>query len=251
MFSYLYNTLLHNPFYNLLILFSFLLPNQDLGLAIIALTLLVKGLLFPLSHKSIKTQAKMRELEVPMKEIKEKYKNDNQQQAVKVMNLYKEHGVNPFSGIFLLLIQIPIILSLYFVFREGVNLLSPDIYAFIPKPETVNSMFLGLVDIAKPSYVLAVLVGVTQFFQAKFSVQPLPKQEKKKDAPPSFQDEFAKSMQLQVKYFLPVFIGFIATKLNAGISLYWITNNLISIVHELFVKKKSKDVLLTVENKNL
>lgn len=238
MISFLYDNLLHKPLYNILVFLSFLIPGQDFGVAIITLTVLVKALLFPLSHKSVKTQAKMRELEAPMKEIKEKYKDDNQQQAIKIMNLYKEHGVNPFSGILLLFIQIPIILALYFLFRGGIDLSSPDIYSFVPKPDAVNSMFLGVLDIAKPSYFLAILVGVTQFIQAKFAVPSLPKQDLNK--PVSFQEEFARSMQIQTKYFLPIFIAFVATKLNAGISLYWITNNIISIGHELLVKRKAK-----------
>ena len=98
-----------------------------------------------------------------------------------------------------------------------------------------------MVDITKPSVFLAVLVGISQFFQAKLSMPKLPEPSTKKENP-SFQEEFAKSMQLQMKYFMPVFIGFIATKLNAAISLYWITNNVVSIFHELFVKNKAKDI---------
>ena len=119
MLGNIFNTFFYHPLYNGLVFLISAVPLADVGIAIIALTVLVKLLLFPLSRKAVRTQLIMKELEPELKTLKEKYKNDKQQQARKVMDLYKEKGVNPFSGIARILIQIPIILALYWVFFRG------------------------------------------------------------------------------------------------------------------------------------
>ena len=93
-----------------MVVLTSVVPGHDLGLAVILLTLIVKFILVPISHKTIKTQKKLKELEPEITKLKEKHKDDQQGQALKIMELYKEHGVNPFSGVFLMFIQLPIIL---------------------------------------------------------------------------------------------------------------------------------------------
>ncbi|MEK7070703.1 MAG: YidC/Oxa1 family membrane protein insertase [Patescibacteria group bacterium] len=237
----MYNTLIYYPIYNALVFLTALMPGNDIGLAVVVLTLIVKTVLAPLSHKTITTQRKMKELEPKINQIKEIHKKDQQAQAVKIMELYKEHQVNPFSGIFLMFIQIPIIFALFFVFQAGVDIASPFIYSFIIKPATVGMMFLGFIDLTKKNLILAILVGVTQFIQVKYSLPPVaPKKEGDKA---SFGSDLAQGMNFQMKYVLPIFIGFVSYGLTAVVSLYWIVNNLFTIGHEFYVRNRAEKIL--------
>lgn len=232
----MFHTIFYQPLFNALVALTAIIPGHDLGLAVILLTLVVKVALIPISHKTIKTQKKMKELEPAMTKIKQDNK-DQQEQAMKIMDLYKEHGVNPFSGVFLMFIQLPIILALFFVFKEGVDLLSPDIYSFITKPELINQNLFGFIDLTQKSLFLAFLVGITQFIQVQLSIPPAPAREKGQEV--SFGDSLAQNMAFQARYILPIIIMFISYTLNTAVSLYWIVNNVFTIVHELYVKRKA------------
>ena len=231
------------PLYNILVVLTDILPGHDIGLAIILLTILVRLGLFPLYHKSTKTQAKLKEIEPELKALKEKHQ-DREAQAKAMMELYKNHGINPFSGFMLLLIQLPIILSLYYVFRDSLDMHLDLVYSFVTFPQITSSMFLGWLDITGKSLAMAVLVGVTQFIQMQLALPALPKKTGNKE---SFGDDLSRSMQLQMKYFLPVMIIFIARSLPIAISLYWITSNIFSIGHELIVKKKALGFLAKIK----
>lgn len=247
MFHFIYNTFFYRPLYNALIFLTAIIPGHDLGLAVVLLTLLVKVLLVPISHKTMKTQRKLKELEPAMSEVKETYKNDKQEQAVKIMDLYREHNVNPFSGVLLMFIQLPIILALFFVFNSGIDLSSTDVYSFIVKPPLISHKLFGLMDLGQKSIFLSFLVGLTQFFQAKLSLPPTsPKNNK--EGGDSFGDSLAKSMNFQIKFILPIFIMFISYGMNTAVSIYWIVNNVFTIVHELYVKRKAEKILLGAEN---
>ena len=235
----MFHTIFYQPLYNALVALTTIVPGHDLGLAVILLTIIVKMVLIPISHKTIKTQKKLKELEPEMNKIKEKHK-DQQEQALKIMELYSQHGVNPFSGVFLMFLQLPIILALFFVFKEGLDLTSSDIYSFVPKPEFINHMLFGFIDLTQKSIVLALLVGITQFIQVQLSVPPTPA--KKEGAEASFGDSLAQSMSFQVKYILPIFITFVSYGLNTAVSVYWIVNNIFTVVHELYVRHKAQNI---------
>lgn len=231
----LFHNLVYTPLYNALIGILDLGPWIDMGIAVIVLTILVKLLLFPLSLKAARTQRVLKELEGPMKEIREKYKDDREQQGRKLLDLYKEKNVNPFSGFITLFIQLPVILGLYFVFLKG-GLPEVDtslLYSFIPDPGTVSMLFLGVVDMAAKSVPLAALAGITQFFQAHYALpKPAPRSEK-----PSFQEDLMRSMHVQMKYVLPVIVAFVAYIATAAVALYWITSNIFAIGQEIHVKR--------------
>ena len=131
--SYLFNTFFYNPIYNGLIFLVAYFSWVDLGIAVILITIIVKLILFPLTKKSIKTQLKIKQIEPKIKEIKEKYKNNREELAKKTMDLYKDNKINPFSGFFLILIQLPVLFALYFVFLKGglPNINTELIYSFI------------------------------------------------------------------------------------------------------------------------
>ncbi|MEK7579155.1 MAG: YidC/Oxa1 family membrane protein insertase [Patescibacteria group bacterium] len=237
----IFGTFVTTPLYNGIVLLMQALPWADLGVIVIVFTCVIRLILFPIAQKSVRTQLMVQKLQPEMDAIKEKYKNDKQEQAVKMMELYRNNKVNPFSNILFLFIQIPIIFGLYFmVLRAGFPAIDPTfLYSFVDAPSHINTMFLGLVDVTVRSIPIAILAGVSQFFQAKLMRVP----ETKKDTKPSFGNEFSKSLQFQMKYIFPVVIVFIASALPASVALYWTTSNLFSIGQEWWTRKK-----ITAEN---
>ena len=108
MFSYIWHTFFFDPVYNGLVFFIDIIPGGDVGLAIIATVIVVKTILLPLSIKAAKTQRVMREIEPKLREIKETHKDNREAQALAMMTVYREAGMNPFASLFLILLQIPI-----------------------------------------------------------------------------------------------------------------------------------------------
>jgi len=232
---------LYEPLYNGLVLLISIVPFADVGIAVIILTVFVKLILFPLSIKMVKTQLAVRELEPHIKKIKEKYKKDQSEQARKTMALYKEKGVNPFFGFLLILVQLPIIFSLYWVFfKGGLPVINEDIlFSFIPVPEIVNMQFLGFIDIGAKSIFLALLAGVTQYFQIKLSLPPMKPRENKT---PSLKEDLARSFNIQMRYIMPIIVIVISYVISAAVALYWTTSNLFAIGQEIYVRKRIKQV---------
>jgi YidC/Oxa1 family membrane protein insertase len=233
--TFLYRTFFYYPIYNVLILIAALVPNHDVGFSVIVLTVLVKLVTLPLFDRSVRAQQQLKVLEPHIQSIKERHK-DPQEQGAKILELYREHGVNPFSSIALLFIQIPIIYALFFVVQE-ITIRPADLYAFIVPPSSLETMFLGSIDVTTPNFLLAIIAGVTQFIQARLATPP--PQAQVTTSEPSFQADFAKSMQLQTLYIFPVLIVFIGMKLPAAVALYWITNSLLTAAHEYSVRRKA------------
>ncbi len=223
--------------YNVLVFLVGVIPGGNIGVAVILLTILVKLLLFPLSQKSVRTQAKMREIDPELRRIKEKHKDNQQELALKTMELYKKHGVNPFSGCLLLLIQLPVIFALYYVFLGGMKFDSNLLYSFVHLPSVIDMNFFGM-DLAKKSIFLALIAGISQYFQLHLSIPKVPP--KTTDGPLSFQDEFARNMSTQMKYVFPFMVFFIAYSISSVIALYWVVSNLFAIGQELVVRKQMK-----------
>lgn len=238
----LFNTILFEPLYNALILLIDVVPFADVGIAVVILTVIVKLVLFPLSIKAVRTQVKMKTLQGPINELREKYKDDRQLQGQKMLELYREHNLNPFSGFLTILIQIPVILALYWVFlRGGFPAIQTDIvYSFVKIPEMMNVHFLGLFDVTEnKNVVMALLAAGTQFFQAKYAFpKPEPKKEGEKN---TFQDDLARTMSVQIKYVMPIIVFFIAFSLVSVISIYWTVSNLFAIGQEVYVRNKVRN----------
>lgn len=239
----MFHTIFFLPLYNALIWLSSVVPGADVGLAIVILTLLVKFLLFPLQHKMSKTQLALKKLEPQLTSLKEKYKDNKNEHAKQMMALYREHGVNPFAGFLVLIIQLPILIALFWVFKDSFVLNREFLYSFVTHPETLNTQFLGFLDITAHNYYLAILVGVTQFFQMRLALPPTPPANKSETATPSFQADFSRSLNLQMRYFMPAMVIFISATLPAAVPLYWLTSNLFAIVHELFVRRQAEKIL--------
>ncbi len=235
----IFKAVFYLPLYNALIFFVSIIPYHNIGVAVILFTCLIKVVLFPFSQKATRTQFKMKQMEGELKDIKEKYKDDKKVQAEKTMELYKIKGINPFSGIFLMLIQLPVLMTLYYIFIHAgfpaVN--SANLYHFTRFTEagSVGMNFFGI-DVSGHSYIFAFLAAVAQFFQMKFT---LPKQEKKVGGAKSFGDELSRSMNTQMKYVLPAIIFLIAKSFPVIVSLYLITSSIFAIGQELYVRRKS------------
>jgi len=224
-------TIFYIPLYNLLIFLISIVPGHSAAIAAIALTTIIRIILFPLSKKSIKTQLEMRRIEPEIRKIKEKY-SDKQEQARKTLELYKQHEINPFAGFLLILIQLPILIALFQVFQSGLPVVDATIlYNFVHTPESVSMTFFGI-NLAGRSFILAVLAVVTQFIQINIA---LPKTEKKKDG--TFQSDLAHSMNMQMRYIFPLILFPIAF-LSAVVAIYLTTSNILMILQELFVKRK-------------
>ena len=240
MFTYIWHTFFFDPVYNGLIFFIDVIPGGDVGLAIIATVIVVKTILLPLSIKAAKTQRVMREIEPKLKEIKETLKDKREEQAQAMMKIYRDAGINPFASIFLIFLQIPIIIALYFSVYTGGGIALPAInvdilYSFIPVPDFANMNFIGLIDITGKSVILAFLAGITQYYQVKLAMPELPPKEE--GAAPNFKDDFMRNMQLQMRYVMPVIIFFVAYAISAAIALYFFVSNLVAIMQEVYVKK--------------
>src|SRR3989344_6933293 len=156
MLSSIWNTLLYEPLVNALFFLVSVIPGGDVGLAVIALPLLVKLLLFPFSQHFIKNQAAMNILAPELDKIK-KSEASKEEQAKLTFELYKKHKTNPFSGC---LVQIPaiiVVIALYNVFIKGVNFNTELLYSFIHVPEDMSMFFFGFIDISQKSFILLLL----------------------------------------------------------------------------------------------
>ena len=228
----LWNVICYQPLYNALLFLISVIPGGDVGLAVIALTIVVKLILFPLTQKSIVAQLKMKTIEGKINEIKEKI-TEKTAQSKAIFALYKENKVNPFSSCLLIFIQMPIIIALYMVFIHGFDSTPVAVYSFIHAPTTFNLNFFGIVNLAQKSIYLAVLAGISQFIQGY-----LAQGRQTKPTGTDMKAEFQKSMQTQMIYILPLMIVFIAYKVSAAVALYWITSNIFTIGQELYTRHK-------------
>ncbi len=234
----LWNIVIYQPIYNALIFIAQHITAQDVGLAVIVLTIIIRLVLFPLSKKSIVGQYKMRALEPKLQEIKNKGLS-KEEEAQATFALYKEEKINPFSGCLYLIIQLPILFALYFSFSHGV--VQPQhLYSFL-STDNLKNTFLGLIDITKPFFPLALLAGITQAIQAFLAPQPTPPG---RSGDTNMQAQFAQSLAVQTKYVLPILIIFIASRLASAVSLYWTVANLFSILQELYLRKTVRSKMI-------
>lgn len=236
---WLQGTWLYEVFYNALIFLSHIGTAGSIGIAVIALTIIVRILLAPFSYKAIIHQVIQKQLEPKRKQIQEEYKDDKQLQAQKMMELMREHKTNPFSSCLLTLVQIPIILVLYTVFLTGLTLQPDIIYSFISIPDALNLNFLGL-DLGQKSILLGVLTGFAQYIQVRLSpvMQESPKSDNTPAAGQDTQAMMMQSMQKSMKFTLPIMIAVFASIVPAAVALYWVTTNIFTIGQELFIRRK-------------
>ncbi len=226
----IFHTFFYRPLFNGMMFLYYYIPGRDFGITIIIFTILIKLILYPLGAKAIKSQKSLAKLSPKVKEIKEKYKGDKEKQTKEIMDFYKKENINPFSGCLPLLLQLPIMLALFRVFRTNISSGQNNIlYSITPTIDIINTSFLGIVDLSEPNLFLAVVAGITLFFQVKINA-PMKKSGKK--------DDIQNIMQTQMQYFMPFFTILILLSLPSALGLYWIISNLFSIgqYHLIFRK---------------
>lgn len=239
----MFNTIFLRPIYNTVLFFVNVIPNHDIGIAIILTTLLVKLVLLPLNLSSQRSTYLMKEVQIEIDEIKSKHKEDKKRLAEETMSLYKKKKINPFSSIFTMVIQIPVFFALYFVFRDGIVLKKNLIYSFISFPENVKNLAFGILDLTKPYWFLGVLTGITMYIFSKRQAdafKSVKENKNNKETEVDFKTIFAKNMQMQMTYFLPIISGLSAAFFPAVIGVYWVVNNILNILQDIYIKRQLK-----------
>ncbi len=227
--------ILYQPLFNSLVALYNYIPGHDFGIAIIFLTIIIRIILFPISVKSVNSQRGLQKLQPKIQEVQKKYKDDKEKQAKEILALYKSEKINPFSGLLLALIQLPILLALYRVFWNGLNPKElATLYSFISNPKHINALFLHIIDLSKPNLILAILAGLTQYFQTKML---LPKNTPSTGGQ-NKEADFSQAMQKQMVYFLPIFTVIILINLPSALGLYWTISGLFSIIQQYLIFKK-------------
>lgn len=236
-------TVLYTPFYNILMLMVWLTPGHYVGVAIVFLTVLVRVVLLPSSLKAARFQVKNNELQPKINKIKAEIK-DSQEQTKAIMALYKEEGHSPLGSCLPLLIQMPILIVLYSVFRHGLTVDGfSALYSFIPRPETINTAFLGF-DLTKNDHWILPIIAAG--FQLLLSYMMLPKKakgvvEEKSNDP--------MAMMSKQMLFLPAIITvFFGRTMPAALVIYWIVTTVFSIGQQWYVNKEIKSQKSKVES---
>ncbi len=239
MISQLWNILFYKPLYNLLVFCMSVFPFHSMFLAVVIITLIVRVILYPLSYKALKTQIGMSRIKGKLKEIQKNYP-DKQEQARKTMELYKEHGVNPFSSFLTILIQLPIIIALYRVFQDfAAKGLDPSLlYPFVSIPEAVNLTSFGI-NLAEKSILLALLTGITQYLYLHISSRLRREvEEREGHVEKTAQEKMMESVGSSMKYTLPIVITIVAYMAGGALALYWFISNLFIILQEKYIHRK-------------
>lgn len=234
MLEFFHDTL-YVPIYNALVYLVGVVPGGDGGLAVIALTLIVKLVTMPLALSALKTQRAMKQIEPELKKLREEYKDDKEKQAREMLELYKKHNIKPFASLLTIIIQIPILIALFFVFQnEALSQINVELlYSFVAVPAVVSTTFLGVFSIVGSNLVLAIIAAATQFVHAWIAI-PVPKK-----GGTSMQEEFGRAMALQARMILPLIIGAVAFT-SGALALYFITSNIVTILQELLVVRRMR-----------
>lgn len=235
MISALFHAVFYNPIYNALVALVAIIPGNDVGIAVILVTIAIRLLLLPFSLSAARTQRAMKTLEPKIKALKEKHKGNKEKEAVETLALYKEERVNPFASILTVFIQIPVLLALYWVFRyEPFSHINTTLlYSFTPIPHTVSLLFLGLISVSGKSLILAILAGLSQFLQAHLALSGTMKPSDAK----GMQNDFQRVLGMQLKYVFPFIIGTISYTTSGAVALYFITTNLAGALQEFHVRR--------------
>ena len=239
--------ILYQPLFNALVLLYNYIPGHDFGIAIIFLTLIIRILLYPTSVKAVNSQRSLQKLQPQIQETQKKYKDDKEKQAKEILDLYKREKINPFSGLFLALIQLPILWALYRVFWGGADPKElVGLYGFVSNPGHINTLFLHVINLSKPNLILAVLAGLTQYFQTKMLLPKNVQTAKGRGG----ENDFSQVMQKQMVYFFPIFTIIILISLPSALGLYWTISGLFSIIQQYLIFKRSDRLEPIINNNN-
>jgi len=255
--SEIWKILLYQPILNLLFAFYKVLFS-NLGLAIIALTVVIRAILIPLMNPQMKSAKKMQELAPELDKLKKKFKDDKQKLMQAQMQLYKENGINPTSGCIPQIVQFIILISLYQVFNQvikpsGVDLISKlntELYPFLRLADgaSINLNFLYL-NLSKPDLISIpgfvslpgiFVIGATvfQFLSSKMMLPAVKAEAIEVEKTEDKQDDAALSMQKQMLYLFPAMTIFFGYSMASGVILYWFVFSLFSFIQQYYMNRK-------------
>ncbi len=269
----IFELLIVQPIFNLLMAFYAVIPNADFGIVIIIFTVLLRLAMHPLIKKQLHQTKAMRKLQPQLTEIKKRTKGNKQAQSLAMMELYKEHGVSPFRSIGIMVIQLPIFIALYYVIRifsmerERIHDFTygflqniDSIKHIVDNPSLFNEKFLGVIDLTHTAFsgksvsialiVIAALAAVGQFIQSK---QTLPMTGEKKrlrdilreagEGKQADQSEINSAIMGKMIYGLPVFMFFVMISLPGAISVYYLTTTIVAVIQQHYILKEDEEEL--------
>lgn len=269
----IFDILVVQPIFNLLIGLYSIIPGGDFGISVIIFTIFVRFALYPLVKKQLHQTQAMKKLQPQLARIKKQNKGNKQQESMQMLELYKEHGINPFRSIGILLIQLPIFIALFVVIRiftEHRDEIAKFTYSFlenvapiknlIDNPNQFNERFLGVVDLTKTAFsngnvdiflvLLAVVAAYTQYVMGK---QTMPHNESKKrlrdvmseaaEGKQADQAEMNAIIMTKMMKIMPFFMFFIMLSLPGALALYYATSNIVGAIQQAFLLKKDEDEL--------
>lgn len=269
----IFELLVVQPIFNLLIGLYALIPGGDFGISLIIFTIFVRFALYPLTKKMLHQTKAIRKLQPELAKIKAKSKGNKQQQSMQMLDLYKKHNINPFRSIGILLIQLPIFIALFQVItiftsqRDSIGRFTYDflegiapIKAIIDNPASFNENLFGVVDLTQSAFgggtinfaliLLAVIAAVTQFIMSK---QTMPQSDSQKGLralmaeaaqgkEPDQAEMNAVVMNKMIKV-LPYFMFVIMITVPGALALYYATSNIVAVIQQHFVLKQDEHEL--------
>ncbi len=275
----IFDILIVQPIFNLLIGIYSLVPGGDFGVSLIIFTVIVRFLMYPLVKKQLHQTKTMRKLQPELAKIKKNAKGNKQVEGMQMLELYKKHGVSPFRSIGILLVQLPIFIALYYViqvftmhrdqiakftydFMEGIG----PIKHLIEHPDQFNEKFLGFVDLTKSAFanhnvdvflvLLAVVAAGTQYIMSK---QTLPTSENKKrlrdimseaaGGKQADQSEMNAIVMGKMVKVLPIFMFFIMVTVPGALALYYAVSNLVAVAQQSRLLKQDEQELEEIADK--
>lgn len=225
----MFQTILVTPLLNALLYLYNTIAFQDLGVAIILLTLAIRIVFFPLFYRSAKNQSLIQKLQPELAKIQHDHKDNKEKQAQAMMELYRHHKVNPFSGFLMILVQLPVLIALYQVFLKRFSPeIFPQLYSFVAHPEHLNTTFLNLIDLSGKSILMVSLAAIAQYLQGYLAI---PKLKKGQEVSP------AEKIGRQMVYFGPFLSVMVLGNLPAAIGLYWLITSLFTAVQQIYINK--------------
>ena len=267
----IFDLLIVQPIFNLLIALYSIIPGSDFGIAVIIFTILVRFALYPLLKRQLHQTKLMRKLQPELKRIKKATKGNRQLESMQMMELYKKHGVSPFRTILILLIQLPIFIALYSVIqiftlhRDQIAKFTYDFLENIPaitelikNPDQFNEKLLGIVDLTKPAIgghgvdiilvLLAVVAAYTQYIMSK---QTMPQTDSKKrlrdimaeaaEGKQADQSEMNAAVMGKMMKFLPIFMFFIMISIPGAIALYYGVSNIVAVLQQSYLLRQDSE----------
>lgn len=277
----MFDTLIVQPIFNLLVSIYALLPGHNFGLALILFTILIRLFMWPLVKKQLYHAKAIRQLQPELKRIKKEAKGDRQKESMMIMELYKERQISPFGSLGVLAIQLVILLGLYSGLRRVIadpQAIIDFSYSFLHHTSWLKSLaeninqfdatLLGFIDLTKaaisqngiywPAMFLVIGSAVTQYFQ---SVQLMPKDKEARslrqilreagEGKQADQSEVNAAVTSSTKYFIPAMIFFFTVNLPSALSLYWFVSGLVAYLQQAKILKQGEDELEALADKPL